>query len=132
MYLKFGFGRTTQDAGIDVRRGAMSRSQAVQLVKLYDDIYPDKLFEEYCEYYKMSMKEFQANIDNGLTKIFLKKKTGGYLNLRLNNMKRDNINIGIINCEFGNIASLINAVNFLKFSNEILIEPKKILKISLI
>ena len=45
MYLKFGFGRTTQDAGID-GRGAMSRSQAVQLVKLYDDIYPEKLFEE--------------------------------------------------------------------------------------
>jgi glutamine amidotransferase len=41
-------------------------------------------------------------------------------------MKRDNINIGIINCEFGNIASLINAVNFLKFSNEILIEPKNL------
>ena len=41
-------------------------------------------------------------------------------------MKRDNINIGIINCEFGNIASLINAVNFLKFNNEILIEPKNL------
>ena len=90
----------------------MSRSQAVQLVKLYDDIYPDKLFEEYCEYYKMSMKEFQANIDKWANKDLFEKKTGGYPNLRLNNMKRDNINIGIINCEFGNIASLINAVNF--------------------
>ena len=35
MYLKFGFGRTTADKlGIDVRRGAMTRSQAVQLVQI--------------------------------------------------------------------------------------------------
>ncbi len=74
MYLKFGFGRTTQDAGIDVRRGAMSRSQAVQLVKMYDDIYPEKLFEEYCEYYKMTMQEFQENIDKWANKDLFEKK----------------------------------------------------------
>ena len=34
MYLKFGFGRTTSDAAIDVRRGAMSRDQALELIKL--------------------------------------------------------------------------------------------------
>ncbi len=74
MYLKFGFGRATQDAGIDVRRGAMTRSQAVQLVQMYDDIYPEKLFEEYCDYYKMTMKEFQENIDKWANKeLFVKK-----------------------------------------------------------
>ena len=52
MYLKFGFGRATQDAGIDVRRGAMTREQAVQLVRLYDDMYPESLFEEYWNKYK--------------------------------------------------------------------------------
>ncbi len=74
MYLKFGFGRTTQDAGIDVRRGAMSRQQAVQLVQMYDDIYPEKLFEEYCDYYKMPMKEFQENIDKWANKNLFEKK----------------------------------------------------------
>src|SRR3990167_679057 len=29
MYLKFGFGRATQDAGIEIRRGAMTRDQAL-------------------------------------------------------------------------------------------------------
>ena len=67
-------GRTTQDAGIDVRRGAMSRSQAVQLVQMYDDIYPEKLFEEYCDYYKMSMKEFQENIDKWANKDLFEKQ----------------------------------------------------------
>ena len=63
MYLKYGFGRTTQDAGIDVRRGAMTRSQAVQLVQMYDDIYPEDLLRNTVDYYKMTMKEFQENID---------------------------------------------------------------------
>lgn len=74
MYLKFGFGRATQDAGIDVRRGAMTRDQAVQLVKLYDDMYPESLFEEYCDYYKMTMKEFMENIDKWANKDLFEKK----------------------------------------------------------
>lgn len=74
MYLKFGFGRTTQDAGIDVRRGAMSRDQAVQLVKMYDNIYPEHLFEEYCEYYQMNMKDFLENIDKWANKNLFEKK----------------------------------------------------------
>jgi hypothetical protein len=36
MYLKFGFGRANQDAAIEIRRGAMDRAQAVNLVNLYD------------------------------------------------------------------------------------------------
>ena len=74
MYLKFGFGRATQDAGIDVRRGAMTREQAVQLVQMYDDIYPEKLFEEYCDYYKMPLKEFQDNIEKWANKDLFEKK----------------------------------------------------------
>ena len=74
MYLKFGFGRATQDAGIDVRRGAMTREQAVQLVKLYDDMYPESLFEEYCDYYKMSMSDFMSNIDKWANKDLFEKK----------------------------------------------------------
>ena len=27
MYLKFGFGRATQDAGIEIRRGAMTKGK---------------------------------------------------------------------------------------------------------
>jgi len=74
MYLKFGFGRTTQDAGIDVRRSAMTRDQAVQLVRLYDDMYPESLFKEYCDYYKMTMKEFMQTIDKWANKELFEKK----------------------------------------------------------
>jgi len=74
MYLKFGFARATSDAAIDVRRGAMSRDQAVQLVRLYDDIYPEKHFKQYCEYYKISMKDFLENIDKWANKELFEKK----------------------------------------------------------
>ncbi len=74
MYLKYGFGRATQDAGIDVRRGAMSREQAVQLVKMYDDMHPEHLFEEYCDYYKMSMNELMDVIDKWANKDLFEKK----------------------------------------------------------
>ena len=74
MYLKFGFGRTTQDAAIDVRRGSMTREQAVQLIKLYDDMYSESLFEEYCDYYKMSMSDFLNNVDKWANKDLFEKK----------------------------------------------------------
>ena len=46
MYIKLGFGRAT-DAGIEIRRGAMTREQGLRLVSLYDGIYPEELEETY-------------------------------------------------------------------------------------
>ena len=74
MYLKFGFGRANQDSCIDIRRGSMSREQAIHLVNMYDDMYPEHLFEEYCEYYKMNMKDFLENIDKWANKDLFEKK----------------------------------------------------------
>ena len=74
MYLKFGFGRANQDACIDIRRGSLSREQAIQLVNMYDDMYPEHLFQEYCDYYKMKMKDFLENIDKWANKDLFEKK----------------------------------------------------------
>lgn len=63
MYLKFGFGRANQDACIEVRRGAMDRQQAVNLVKLYDGLYPEEYIDIYLDYYGMTDREFEAAID---------------------------------------------------------------------
>ena len=73
MYLKFGFGRANQDACIDIRRGALSRDQAVQLVKMYDNQIPTHLFDEYCEYYKISKKRFYNILDKWANKRLFKK-----------------------------------------------------------
>lgn len=60
MYLKFGFGRANQDACIEIRRGAMSRAQAVSLVRLYDGQYPEEFEHLYLEYFKLSVEEFKG------------------------------------------------------------------------
>ena len=74
MYLKFGFGRTTMDAGIDVRRGAMTRDQAIQLVKMYDNTPPEEYYDEYCEYYKMKKSDFLETIDKWVNRNLFEKK----------------------------------------------------------
>lgn len=63
MYLKFGFGRANQDASIEVRRGAMNRDQAINLVRIYDGHYPEEFVQQYLAYYQMSQKEFDEVID---------------------------------------------------------------------
>ncbi len=75
MYLKFGFGRSTQDASIEIRRGAMSRQQGVNLVKLFDGKYPENSIEKIIDYYNVSKKDFDENIDKWVNKKLFKKNS---------------------------------------------------------
>ena len=76
MYLKLGFGRATQDAGIEIRRGAMTREQAVNLVSIYDNQPPIDFFPKYAEYFNMSIEEFNAVIDKFANKELFEKVDG--------------------------------------------------------
>jgi N-acetyl sugar amidotransferase len=76
MYLKFGFGRANQDASIEVRRGAMDRQQAVNLVRLYDGQYPDQFLDQYLAYYEMTMEEFDAVLDRWVNRQLFEKRDG--------------------------------------------------------
>ena len=79
MYLKFGFGRATQDAGIEIRRKAMTREQGLNLVKLYDNNFPQEFLEEYLEYFQMSKSEFIKVIDSWANKKLFKKIKGQWM-----------------------------------------------------
>lgn len=76
MYLKFGFGRATQDACIEVRRGAMDRAQAINLVRLYDGHYPEEFMAQYFEYYRMTQSEFDAVLDRYANRDLFEKIDG--------------------------------------------------------
>jgi N-acetyl sugar amidotransferase len=76
MYLKFGFGRANQDACIEVRRGAMNRDQAVNLVRLYDGHYPEEFMEQYLDYYQMTQTEFDAVLDRYANRDLFEKIDG--------------------------------------------------------
>lgn len=73
MYLKFGFGRANQDACIEVRRGAMTRDQAVNLVRLYDGQYPLEYIGSYLAYYQMTPQEFDAVLDRHVNRTLFEK-----------------------------------------------------------
>ena len=76
MYLKFGFGRATQDAGIEIRRGAMTRGQALSLVRLYDGQAPLEAYQSYADYYQITLEEFNKAIDKFANKEIFEKVNG--------------------------------------------------------
>ena len=79
MYLKFGFGRATQDAGIDIRRGAMTRDQAIQLASLYDNELPEEYIQGYLDYYQMSRDEFDNVLKKWVNKDLFKEDGNRFL-----------------------------------------------------
>jgi N-acetyl sugar amidotransferase len=79
MFLKFGFGRCSQDVGIDVRRGAMNRKQGIELVKIYDDNYPEPYIDTYLKYFDMSLSDFEQTLDKFANKDLFVKKNGRWV-----------------------------------------------------
>ena len=73
MYLKFGFGRATADACIEVRRGSMERSQAISLIKAYDGHFPKEFEEVYLDYFQMNKKKFYNILFKHTNKKLFKK-----------------------------------------------------------
>ena len=63
MYLKFGFGRCTADACIDIRRGALDRIQAIELVKKFDNAYPEPFVELYLDFFSITKEELNQAFD---------------------------------------------------------------------
>ncbi|MFH1791315.1 MAG: N-acetyl sugar amidotransferase [Candidatus Omnitrophota bacterium] len=76
MFIKFGFGRATSDACIDVRRGALDRKQALALVRRYDGEYPERLIPVFLDYFKMTKEEFDEVLDRLANKEVLRKVDG--------------------------------------------------------
>ncbi len=79
MYLKFGFGRATQDSGIEVRRGAMDRAQAVNLTRVYDNHYPEEFLQLYLDYYQMTETEFDSVLDRWVNRALFDKIDGRWM-----------------------------------------------------
>jgi hypothetical protein len=56
-YLKFGYGRATDDASMEIRHGRMTREQGMELVKHYDSHEPSTL-ETYCDFMGITKQQF--------------------------------------------------------------------------
>lgn len=56
-YLKFGYGRATDDASMEIRHGRMTREEGMELVKRYDSREPSTL-ETYCDFMEITKEQF--------------------------------------------------------------------------
>ncbi len=63
MFIKFGFGRATSDASIEIRAGRMTREEGLEMVKKYDAVFPDKYLEDYLDYFGMTKEEFWVTVN---------------------------------------------------------------------
>lgn len=56
-YLKFGYGRATDDASMEIRHGRISREEGLALIKEYDSREPQTL-DFYCDFLSITKQEF--------------------------------------------------------------------------
>jgi N-acetyl sugar amidotransferase len=63
-FIKFGLGRATRDAMMEIRSGHLTREEGVALVKRYDGEFPQKYFKDFLEYLNISEQRFWEVIDS--------------------------------------------------------------------
>ncbi len=63
-YVKYGFGRATDHACIDIRNGRLTRKDAIELVKQYDGKYPHYAVDCFVKYSGMTEQEIDKVIDS--------------------------------------------------------------------
>ena len=62
-YIKFGYGRATQDAAQEIRNHHITREEGQALVRKFDGELPTKYFKEFLEYISMDEQEFHDTCD---------------------------------------------------------------------
>jgi len=88
-FVKFGFGRTTDHASIDIRNDRLSRSEAIKLVKKYDGKFPKKSVKEFLEFFAMNEKEFFRTVDSFTDKaLFVTTKNGSLVRDKQGNLNK--------------------------------------------
>ena len=75
-YLKFGYGRATDDASMEIRHGRMSREEGIAMVKRYDAQEPKSL-DFYCEFLGISKAHFYELVDQQRDQQIWSRNPGG-------------------------------------------------------
>ena len=61
-YLKFGYGRATDDASTEIRYGRMTREEGIEMVRQYDHVRPRSL-DVYLDFLEMTEAEFEGSVE---------------------------------------------------------------------
>lgn len=78
-FVKYGFGRATDHACIDIRNNRLTREDAKKLVLKYDGKYPTESVEEFIRYSEMSKEEIDKIIDSFTNPMLFKTTEDGTL-----------------------------------------------------
>ena len=81
-YVKYGFGRATDHACIDIRNNRITREEGLKLVQEYDGKYPHISINEFVKYSGITKSEVDSIIDSFTNSMLFEKDQNG-------NFKRD-------------------------------------------
>ena len=90
-WLKFGYGRATDNASVLIRLGELTRDEGLKLVKQHEGKIPRKYLDEFLEKWDMSFDQFLEICNKFTNKDLFKKDSSGNL-LRDNNLNLTKIN----------------------------------------
>tara|TARA_B100001057_G_scaffold490967_1_gene580246 strand:+ start:3829 stop:4977 length:1149 start_codon:yes stop_codon:yes gene_type:complete len=76
-YVKYGFGRATDHACIDIRNNRLTREEAIKKVKKFDGRYPHFGVNSFIEYSGLSKKEIDEVIDSFTNPLLFKQNKEG-------------------------------------------------------
>ena len=76
-YVKYGFGRATDHANIDIRNKRLSRDEGIKLVNKYEGKYPHYGVKSFIEYSGMSKEEIDDVIDSFTNPLLFKQDEEG-------------------------------------------------------
>ena len=76
-YLKLGFGKATQEVGVAVRAGLMSREEGKKIVKAYDGKCHEKYIKQLADYLEITVEEFWKITDKFVNKDLFEKDENG-------------------------------------------------------
>ena len=76
-FVKYGFGRATDHACIDIRNNRLTREEGLDLVKKYDGKYPHLSVNDFVEYSGLSKAEIDEVIDSYTNTVLFKQDAEG-------------------------------------------------------
>lgn len=76
-YVKYGFGRATDHACIDIRNNRLTRDEGITLVKQFDGRYPSYAINEFINYSGLTKLEIDEVIDSYTNPIIFKQNNDG-------------------------------------------------------
>jgi len=89
-FVKYGFGRATDHACIDIRNKRLTREEGLKLVKQYDGKYPHYAVGEFIKYSGLTQQEIDDVIDSFTNSVlFAQDQKGKFIKDSHGNLKRN-------------------------------------------